>query len=133
MKISLLEDGDLYDLAQTVVPEGGSGVNNAQISGLLAVIRQSRSYAALRAMTRHQFEKAGKEGNRGAQAADFHQRLFKALKQVEQHANDYVGDSTPELETKKARKKMKDKWSGRLALTLMTHVAAEHRWQGSCR
>ena len=65
MKLGLLEDGDLYRMAGEVVPEGGSGVDNAQITGLLSAARASGSYLLLRAMTQHQYEKARKDGDWG--------------------------------------------------------------------
>ncbi|MCG8424904.1 MAG: hypothetical protein MJE77_44025 [Proteobacteria bacterium] len=129
MTLGVLEDHDLYELAGEVVTAQGSGVTNAQINGLLAVIRASESYASLRKMTQHQREKARKDGDRGAERAAFYDRLFKALTQVEAHAHAYVGTRYPDLENKKQRKAHKDLWSGRFALILMTHVAAEHQYR----
>jgi hypothetical protein len=132
MKLGLLEDGELYSLAQQVVPAGGSGVENAQVSGLLSTVRASRSYAVLHDMTQRQRDKARKDGDRGAERAAFYDRLLKALQNVEKRADEYVRASYP-LVGGKADRNQKERWSGRLAATLMTHVAAEHRWQGSRR
>lgn len=131
MTLALLEDTTLYRLATDVVPQGGSGVDNAQISGLLSTARASGSCTVLRAMTQHQLEKARKEGDRSASRAAFYDRLFRALQQVEKHADEHVRANAPAGEVKSALKKRKDDLAGRLAVTLMTHVAAEHRWQGS--
>lgn len=134
MKLGLLEDGVLYKLAGEVVPEGGSGVDNAQISGLLATVRASGSYAQLRTMTQRQLEKARKEGDSGAVRAGFYERLFRALQTVEKLADDYARArllEAPQGTGKNTVKQWKDERSGRLAVTLMTHVAAEHRWRGS--
>ena len=128
MKLGLLEDSTLYHLAKEVVPDGGSGVDNAQISGLLNTIRASGSSTVLRTMTQHQLEKARKGGDREAPRAAFYERLFKALQQVEKHADDYVR-ATFASEGAKADRKRRDQWSGRLALTLMIHIAGEHRWR----
>lgn len=86
MSLGILEDTTLYRLAQEVVPDRGSGVDNAQITGLLSAARASNSYALLRAMTQHQFEKARKDGERSAERAQFYDRLFRALLQVERLA-----------------------------------------------
>jgi len=83
-------------------------------------------------MTQHQLEKARKDGDRGAERASFYDRLFKALQLVEKRADEYVRASSP-LVGGKANRTEKERLSGRLASTLMTHVAAEHRWQGSRR
>jgi hypothetical protein len=136
MELGVLEDGVLYKMAAEIVPETGSGVDNAQITGLLSVARASCSYALLRAMTQHQFEKARKDGDRGAARVGFYDRLFKALQKVEKLADDYAREHPPELPQGAGKinaKQWKDRWSGRLAVTLMTHVAAEHRWRGSRR
>jgi hypothetical protein len=133
VNLGLLEDRILPALAKDVVPEGGSGVDNTQISGLLSTIRASGSYAVLRTMTQHQFEKARKEGDRSADRAAFYDRLFKALQQVENHADKYARAKASQSASKSELKKDKDRWSGHLASILMTHVAAEHWWQGSGR
>ncbi|WP_437600241.1 hypothetical protein WMF28_01610 [Sorangium sp. So ce590] len=136
MKLGLLEDGVLYQLAREVVPEGGSGVDNAQITGLLSTARATGSYTQLRAMTQHQFEKARKDGDRGAARAGFYDRLFRALQTVEKLADDFARARLGEAlqgTGKNTAKQWKDHWSGRLTVTLMTHVAAEHRWRGSRR
>lgn len=132
MKLGLIEDVELYELAREIVPVGGSGVDNAQVSGLLATIRGSRSHAVLRAMTQHQLEKARKDGDYGIERAAFYDRLFKALQVVEKRADEFVRATVP-LVGGKANRVKKDEMSSRLASTLMTHVAAEHRWQGSRR
>ena len=139
MNLGLLEDRDLYQLAAEIVTEDGSGVDNAQISGLLATIRASGSYNMLRRMAEHQLEKARKEGDRSAGKAAFFDRLLKGLRQVDRHADDFVSESLspvegkPSRKEKETRRKEKARWSGRLASTLITHIAAEHRWQGSRR
>ncbi|WP_437743777.1 hypothetical protein WMF39_01500 [Sorangium sp. So ce1504] len=136
MKLGLLEDGALYQLAGEVVPEGGSGVDNAQITGLLSTVRASGSCGQLREMAQRQLEKARKDGDRGAARAGFYDRLFRALQEVEKLADAYARAHPPEAlqgAGKIPAKQWKDRWSGHLAVTLMTHVAAEHRWRGSRR
>ena len=131
--LGLIEDVTLVDDAKEVVSEEGSGVKNAQISGLLTAVRASLSYDVLRRMTQHQMAKARNDGDRSRLQAAFYDRLFKALKKVEQYAADFVKDSETSEEIdaskiKKVNKEKKKRLSGRLALTLMTHVAAEHQW-----
>lgn len=128
MMIGLLEDTTLYKLAGEVVPGEGSGVENAQISGLLSTIRSSGSCAVLRTMAQRQLEKSRREGDHDTLRTAFYDRLFKALQEVEKHADEYVRMKFP-LVGGKVDRKQKEHWSGRLALTLMTHIAAEHRWQ----
>ncbi len=133
MNIAQLEDDVLYALAKVVVPKGGSDVDNAQITGLLSTVRASKSWALLRKMSQHQFEKARKDGEWGADRAAFYDRLFKALGEVEKYADEHVRGLSSlaggKLDSK--QRQLKDDWTGRLALTLMTHIAAEHRWQRS--
>lgn len=133
MNIAKLEDEELYELAKVVVPKGGSDVENAQITGLLSTVRASKSWALLRKMSQHQFEKARKDGEWGADRAAFYDRLFKALGEVEKIADTHVRDTSPVTGAKldPKQRQLKDDWTGRLALTLMTHIAAEHRWQRS--
>lgn len=135
MNLGLLEDEVLYALAQTVVPAGGSDVENSQITGLLSTVRSSRSWALLRKMSQHQFEKARKDGERGEGRAAFYDRLFKALGEVENYAEQHVRESSTGAGAKldRQQKLQKEQWAGRFALMLMTHVAAEHRWQRSPR
>lgn len=136
MELGLLEDGALYQLAAKVVPEDGSGVDNAQITGLLSIARASGSYAQLRTMTQRQLEKARKDGDRGAARAEFYDRLSRALREVEALADACALAHPPDARQgagKITGKQWKDRWSGRLAVTFMTHVAAEHRWRGSRR
>lgn len=143
--LAQIEDGLLYGLAAEVVPTGGSGVENAQVSGLLAVVRATASHAVLRNMTQHQLTKARKEEERGAERAEFYRRLFEALQKVEQAAAELAArhplpgaapDGPAPFDKggeKRRLAKRKEDWAGRLALTLMTHVAAEHAWRGSGR
>ncbi len=127
--LGVIEDHVLMDWAKEVVPNGGSDVTNAQISGLLSAVRASQSYDVLRRMTQHQVSKTQKEGERGINRLAFFDRLFKALKKVEQLASDYVQETINE-ENAKVLKDHKKRLSNRFAVTLMTHVAAEHQWQG---
>lgn len=133
MNIARLEDETLFELAKTVVPSGDGKVKNAQITGLLSTIRASRSLALLRKMSQHQLTKAAKDGDRSESMAAFYGRLVKALGDVEKYADEHVRGTSPvagsKLDTN--RKQLKDEWAGRLALTLMTHIAAEHRWMRS--
>lgn len=133
MNLGLLEDEVLYTLAKTVVPAGGSDVENSQITGLLSTIRSSRSWALLRKMSQHQLEKARKDGERAEGRAAFYDRLFKALGEVEKYAEEHVRppSSSPGNKLDRQQKQQKEQWAGRFALMLMTHVAAEHRWQRS--
>jgi hypothetical protein len=125
----LLEDSTLCELAEQVVPAEGSGVDNAQVTGLLSTVRASNSYNVLRAMTQKQHEKARKEGDRGQRRADFYSRLFHALKQVETLANDRARADCTATSSTAEQKKHRQRWADRFALVLMTHVAAEHRWR----
>jgi hypothetical protein len=133
MNVGQLEDEVLYALAKRVVPEGGSDVDNSQITGLLSTVRASKSWILLRKMSQHQYEKARKDGPWGEERAAFFERLFKALGEVEKYAEDQVRGLSfvagAKLDAK--QKHEKEQWAGRFALTLMTHIAAEHRWQRS--
>jgi len=135
MSLGLFEDRDLYQLAAKIVTEDIRGVNNAQISGLLVTIRSSGSHNKLRRMAEHQLEKARKDGDRGANKAAFYDRLLKELRQLAHHAEELLGPMKGEVsqEKKVARRNEKEQLSTRLASTLMTHIAAEHRWQGRRR
>ena len=133
MTLGLLEDETLYELAKTVVTADGCDVENAQITGLLSCVRSSRSWARLRKMSQHQLEKARKDGEWGESRAAFYDRLFRALDKVEKYAEEHLRTKlrlgTAKLD--RQQQVQKDNWAGDFALMLMTHVAAEHRWQRS--
>lgn len=137
MILALVEDDALYSLARTVfAAEAGTEVDNAQVSGLLTVIRASSNYALLRQLAQRQLDKARKEGERAEEQAAFYDRLLRTLREVEKYAEEYVRNNLLNGATGKLsseHRKQVDRWAGRLALTFMTHVAAEHRWRGGAR
>lgn len=132
--IPLLEDDELYRLATQLFTKGEpSPVKTAQITGLLSLIRASGHLDDLNRMVDHQLNKAKKD-DRAEHVAHFYSKLHDALVEVRrlfvQHAQAHFQTSaklTP------AQNQALKPCLDQMALTFMTHVAAEHRWRGEPR